>query len=379
MYIVTKGNWGGAQRYVYDLACEATARGFLPVVASGENGLLTRRLKELGIATKQLPSLARDVSIFKDFRSFFEIFRLVQKIRPAVIHVNSSKAGGIGALAARLASSACIVFTVHGLPQNEDRSWLPKKIIVLLTWLTALLSHRVIAITNGDAEQLRRQPFLRKKIHYIPNGIAYVGKDRDRARALIVSHISDTNAQEKLAGGIWIGTVAELTRNKGHQYALEALVTLSNRYPNIVYVVVGDGELSPEYKLFVEEHDLQNHVFFTGFIPDAAELYSAFDIYLASSIKEGLPYTIIEAMSSGVPIVASRVGGIPDVIMHGISGHLIVIHSSDAIVEALTHILENKAYRAALGENARREALKTYTKSAMAEKTFRLYDNCTHL
>ena len=377
LYIVTKAHWGGAQRYVYDLACEALQRGYTPVVVCGGEGVLAQRLTERGIAVRHIPHLDRDINICKEIRSFFALVAIIRSVRPVIVHVNSSKASGIGALATRVCSTACVVFTAHGLPQHEDRPWISKKVIAFSTWVTALLAHHVIAVASRDAKILRQQPFLHKKIHHIQNGIDRIDHNRDTARKSICDSLSDTRARELLSHSLWIGTVAELTHNKGHRYSLETLAELCRLYPHVAYIIVGDGELVPVHKTFVREHNLENHVFFTGFIPHAEELYSAFDIYLAPSIKEGLPYTIIEAMCSGTAIVASCVGGIPDVIVDGVSGNLIEPRSPVAIRSALVRLLTDDTYRTSLGNHARTQALTTYTKSAMANQTFLLYDTCT--
>lgn len=376
LYIITKSNWGGAGRYVYDLALEARRQGYTPVVACGGAGLLAERLEKQQVLTRQIRSLERDPRPLKDLRAFFEIRRIIRETMPAIVHVNSAKAGGIGALAARLCGIPCIVCTVHGLPQREDRQWIAKKIIAFLVWLTALLSHHVIAVAHSDAEILRRQPYLRKKIRHIKNGIDDTHKDRNTAREIIRSHVSDANTQKLLTHPLWIGTIAELTHNKGHRYALEAFTEVCRLYPNVAYIIVGDGELASEHKMFTELHDLADHVFFTGFIPDAGALCAAFDIYLATSVKEGLPYSIIEAMYSGIPIIASAVGGIPDIITDGVSGRLIPSHSPQAITDAIIRVLTDGAYSASLGGNARIRARNAYTKSSMNEETFMLYHQC---
>jgi glycosyltransferase involved in cell wall biosynthesis len=376
LYIITKSNWGGAGAYVYGLALEALKNGYAPVVACGGEGLLTERLAQHGIPTHQIRSLERDPHFFKDLRAFLDIRTAIIAVAPAVVHVNSSKAGGMGALAARLAHIPCIIYTVHGLPQREDRSWIAKKIIACIVWLSALLAHRVIAVTAGDAEILRRQPFLRKKVHYIPNGIEHAGLDRTPAREIIRTHITDPAVRKKLTHPLWVGTVAELTDNKGHRYALEAFIEMRHRHPDVAYVIVGEGELSEEYKKFVELHDLADHVFFTGFVPNGPQLYSAFDVYLSPSIKEGMPYTILEAMASGVPVVATSVGGVPDVIEDGVSGTLIPPASPRAIAGAIARILEDGAYGARLGEAGRSNTLSSHTRSAMAARTFALYTHC---
>ncbi len=376
LYLITKSNWGGAGRYVYDLACAVRDQGYAPIVACGGKGLLVTRLTEQQIPTRSIPALERDVSLLKDFRSLLSIIRIVRETHPAIVHVNSSKVGGIGALATRLCSRACIIFTVHGLPQHEDRPWLSKKMIALITWITALLAHHVITVSTNDTEILRAQPFLSKKVHRVQLGIVPQSHDHVSAREIVCRYLSDVPANTRLAEKFWIGTVAELTPNKGHLYALEALITLFKQYPDLVYICVGEGELSETLHLFVHTHHLEDRVFFTGFIPEAAMLYSAFDICLVPSIKEGLPYSILEAMHTGTPIVASAVGGIPDVIRDGISGCLVAPHSPPALVHALTQLIENRAYRTTLGEVAQEEARHQYTISAMVADTCALYRSC---
>lgn len=374
LYLVTKSNWGGAQRYVYDLTLEAKRAGYHPAVAAGGTGMLTERLAAHHIPTHTVPTLQRDISVYKEIKTFFALMRLLRTLRPAVLHVNSSKAGGIGALAARLCGTPRIIFTVHGLPQREARPWVIQRIIGFLTWLTAFFSHRVITITKEDTATLSRQPFMHNRVLYIPNGIEHHGLDRDAARAVIYRHL-DTSVHERIDNAHWIGTVAELTHNKAHHYALEAMRTVVTAHPEIVYVIVGDGELREQYEQYVSTHNLTDHVFFTGFIPDASQLFSAFDIYLATSIKEGLPYTILEAMASGTPLIATRIGGIPDVVTHMHSGHLIAPHSTEAVSDALIRLLEDDAYRTTLGTGARSDAARAYTRAHMAEQTFLLYQS----
>ena len=111
-YVITKSNWGGAQRYVFDLATNLPKEQFEVAVALGGDGLLAKKLQERNTSIYRSISLGRDISIGKDIRSFFELYRLFKKERPDVVHLNSSKAGGIGALAARVAGIKKIIFTM---------------------------------------------------------------------------------------------------------------------------------------------------------------------------------------------------------------------------------------------------------------------------
>jgi glycosyltransferase involved in cell wall biosynthesis len=120
-YVITKANWGGAQRYVFDLATHLPKEEFDVSVAYGVEGKLAEELKRAGIVTHYIPALGRDVSFVKDTKSLLELFELFLKEQPDVVHLNSSKAGGVGALAARLTGVPKIVFTIHGLPEDEAR------------------------------------------------------------------------------------------------------------------------------------------------------------------------------------------------------------------------------------------------------------------
>lgn len=376
LYLITKSNWGGAQRYVFDLACEAQKRDYTPLVGCGGTGPLTEKLQKQGIRVVQIKALQRDVHFLKEIISFFDIVKLIRTEQPHVVHVNSSKAGGIGALAARINRSPCIVFTVHGLPQREKRSWLSRTLIGIATWITAVISHKIITVTRDDAEVLRRQPFLKNKIAHIQLGIEHTAISRDKAQSYITGFLDTADSRELPGDALWIGTVAELTNNKGHRYALEALNQVIKKHPQLRYVLIGSGELEKELRTYVEKNKLENHVFFTGFVPNAASLYAAFDIYLATSTKEGLPYTILEALMTGTPVIATRVGGIPDVIEHTVSGHLINPESPDEITEALLKLIENTSYRVSLGKTAQDRANRLHNKEMMATETFRLYREC---
>src|SRR3989344_6929292 len=122
MYLITKATWGGAQRYVYDLSTNIPKSEFEPIVAYGTRGKLADELEPAGIATRQLPSLGRDVAIVSDIKSFFEMLRIIRELKPDVVHLNSSKAAALGALAARIARAPNIIFTVHGWPFGEKRN-----------------------------------------------------------------------------------------------------------------------------------------------------------------------------------------------------------------------------------------------------------------
>src|SRR3989344_2699239 len=144
LFLITKATWGGAQRYVYDLATNVPQADFEPIVAFGQSGRLTSMLAEKGIGAHQIPALGRDIAIVSDISSFFQILICLWREKPDVVHLNSSKAAALGAIAARIAGVQKIIFTVHGWPFNEKRGEFARMTIFLVSRLPASLGHEVV-------------------------------------------------------------------------------------------------------------------------------------------------------------------------------------------------------------------------------------------
>jgi len=298
LFLITKATWGGAQKYVYDLATHLPQGKYEAAAGYGGRGRLSAMLEERGIATYAVPALGRDVAVFSDIASFFRIFSLLRHVRPHVLHVNSSKAAALGALAARLAGVPKIVFTVHGWPFKEDRAPTARALIYFVSWLTAALAHATIVVSKRDVEIGRRMRLAGKKIHYIPLGIEppiFLSREEASA-ALSIS----TRAPR-------IVTIGELIPNKGIQYAIDAVAELKKRNIPRAYFVIGGGELREKLEEHAIERQVENDVVFLGFVENAAMYLKAFDMFLLPSIKEGMPYVLLEAAQAGLPIVATNV------------------------------------------------------------------------
>ena len=299
LYVITKSNWGGAQRYVYDLATTLPKSEFEVSVAFGQPGLLAKKLQENGITTHPIASLQRDVSLAADIKSFFELLRLFRTEKPDVVHLNSSKAAGIGALAARLAGVPRIIFTAHGWPFWEQRNSISRGLIYLFSWLTALLAHSVIVVSNYDLRVAQKMPFIGHKTARIYNGIDF---NAPLYSADIVRH--------SFPKGVHItGTIGELTRNKNQI----ALIEKARKNPEMYVAIVGDGEDRLFLKKKVDEYGIGDRVKLMGF-QLASTVLKGFDIFALPSIKEGLPYVLLEAKAAGLPIEANRVGGVGEIL-----------------------------------------------------------------
>ncbi len=314
LFLVTKSNWGGAQRYVYDLATHLPKNDFGVSVAFGQEGLLAKKLKERQITIFPIKTLQRDVSIGNDVRSFFELLRLFRTEKPDIVHLNSSKAGGIGALAARFAGVPRIIFTAHGWPFWEQRNPISCGIIFFFSWLTALLSHTIIVVSDYDLSVAQKMPFIARKTTRIYNGID-----------LHVPLGSGDAVRHSFPSGVRItGTIGELTKNKKQI----SLIEQAKHDPALYVAIVGNGEDRPYLMEKIEAYGLQNRVKLFGFMP-ASEVLRGFDVFTLPSLKEGLPYVLLEAKAAGLPIVANRVGGVPE-----------ILDAKDMEMFSLAHMLE---------------------------------------
>lgn len=310
LFVITKSNWGGAQRYVYDLATALPRQQFDVAVTLGGSGtadapagMLDTKLQDAGIRTIFVRSFMRDLSFLREWSAFIELCRLFRQERPDIVHLNSSKAGGIGALAARIARVKKIIFTVHGWPFMERRNLLWRAFAYVGSWATARLSDSVIVVTKKDLEIGRRWLFCtKKKICLIYNGIDFN-----------MSFGPGTKIRNAFPPGARIlGTVGELTHNKNQI----SLIEEARETPDMYIAIVGEGEDKEFLESKIREYGLENRVRLFGFVP-VEEVMKGFDIFALPSHKEGLPYVVLEARAAGLPVRPSGVGGIRDILESG--------------------------------------------------------------
>lgn len=369
LFLITKSNWGGAQRYVYDLATNLDRHDWEPVVACGGNGELITMLHHAGIRTITLGDLERDVSLSKEWRFFWALYRLLRTEQPAVLHLNSSKASGLGAVAGRLARVPRIIFTAHGWAFNEDRPRWQKIIIKSLHWITVLLSHRTIAVSTGLLRQLRWPGAWRKmKVIHPGRTIGAMYESGEARSELIARHPSlDTYRDDP-----WIGIIAELHPIKRHHVLVQAIAELIHAQPTVRLICIGDGPLRSELEALVHAHNLEQHVFFVGAVLEAARFLKAFTLVTLPSKSESYGYALHEAGLAGVPVVATAVGGIPDIVTHEVNGLLVPPDDVSALATALQTLLTNTEQRMTYAE-ALKQTLAQRSVTAMVAATSTIY------
>lgn len=369
LFLITKSNFGGAQRYVYDLAIGLPKSEFKVMVASGGTGVLTDKLKNADIKVVPIPSLERDISLIKELRSFIELWQIIREEKPDVLHINSSKAGVLGSLAGRLLGVPNIIFTAHGWAFNEDRPAWQKIILKKMHWLTVLFTHHTIAVSR----ELKRQmnwPFVSKKITVIHNGRQIKNLlSHDDSRTIL------TEKEPRLApykDDFWSLTIGELHPVKRHSAMIEIMEELVKNEPNTRHLIIGTGQEEQELEIMIAERNLSEHVFLLGSVDEASQYLKAADLFVLPSRSEGMPYVLIEALLAGVPIVATEVGGNPEVVENGISGLLTPPLDNKALFKAILELRTNPELRTKISEGARVRS-QSFTFEKTLRETVQLY------
>lgn len=373
LYVITKSNWGGAQRYIYDLATNLPKREFSATVVLGGNGELKERLEAANIRVIVVEKLERDIGILKDIASFFALLKIFKSERPDIVHLNSSKAGGLGALAGRLAGVKKIIFTAHGWAWNEEwRGTFSKFLIRFASWFTIVLSHTIIVLSQNDKIEGERTFSKREKFILIRNGIK---KTKYASRASAHEALLGERASG-LGKKLWIGTIAELHPNKGISYAIEGLEKLRQKtgFEDFIYIVIGEGEEREKLSALVKKLNMDDQVFFVGQKENAAQLLKAFDIFLLTSTKEGLPYVILEAGVAGIPVIATGVGGIPELVEDMRSGILVKPRRPEEIALALEFLTTQKEKRLEFADSFENKTLNNYSIQSMINATVNTYN-----
>lgn len=367
LFVITKSNFGGAQRYVYELATALPKEQFDVAVAFGGNGILKDKLQKAGITTFEVVSFERDISLIKEWYSLQELLSIIKTWGPDVLHLNSSKAAGLGSFVGRLLGVPRIIVTAHGWPFYEKRHVVWQILMWFFSYLTTIFAHEVIVVSKHDFNR-HMMPFVGKKLMYIPTALPHIQfTDRETARSVLFSEAQRTAHRADL----WVVSTGEFTRNKNLMRLLEAVRRVNETDGCKIFLsLMGEGEDRVLLKAYVREHHMENQVAFLGFVDDARTYLKAFDVFVLPSLKEGMPYGLLEAGAAGLSVIASDVGGIPDIVKNGETGILIDPTETKTLEGALREVAQNPSR---MGDALSARVQNEFSLETMLEKTMQLY------
>jgi glycosyltransferase involved in cell wall biosynthesis len=334
---VTLAEVGGAQTYVVSLLPALTDR-FDVVVAAHGPGPVREAAIASGARYVPLEHVRRPISPARDLLGLIELVRLLRRERPDIVHASSSKAGVLTRLAARLVGVPIRVFTVHGWAFLAY-SGLSSRLYRWADRFVRPLTTATICVSEGEqAAGLEAHTCDRERTVVIPNAVdvsAVPRSQHDRATPLIVA-------------------VGRLKAPKDFITLVRAFSVLPER--SFEALIVGEGPDRPELEQEIRRLGLAGSVQLAGERSDVPELLARADVFVLSSASEGLPVSVLEAMAAGLPVVASRVGGVPEAVLDGRTGVLVRPGDPDELAAALERLVADTALRRRLGAAGRARA-----------------------
>jgi len=345
------------EEYETTLAC-APGGKLIPLVRSHRMKVITFK------------NLVQPLHPVRDALAVFDLAVFMKKNPYHVVHTHNSKAGFVGRLAAKLAGVPVIVHTVHGFAFHDEeppwRQWLFRK-------AERLASHwcdRMIFISQPLMEwALKARIAEKKKMLKIYSGI-----ELDRFKP--ATEEETKRLREKWGLGerdAVVGIVSKLWEGKGHELLIEAFRKIRQKKREAKLVMVGEGYLLNSLRAFADKLELNDAVIFAGFQQEVAQIIAAFDVAVLPSLFEGMGRVLLEAMAMEKPVVASRVGGIPDLVEHGVNGYLVSPGNVREIEHALFTILDDPVLAKRMGKEGREKITSRFSAATMVDSIERIY------
>ncbi|MBN2304479.1 MAG: glycosyltransferase family 4 protein [Anaerolineae bacterium] len=342
MRIIARLNVGGPAIHVTLLTEKLSPPDFESTLVSGligpHEGDMAYLAEQRGIKPVYVAELGRELSPLRDLVTLFKLWRLMRKLRPDVVHTHTAKAGFVGRIAAWLARVPVRVHTFHGHVFQGYFSPTKTRLFLWLERFNARLSDRLITISPALAEELastyRIAPI--KKFAVVPLGLELA------PFAAAPRHEGTFRARFDIPPDVpLIGIVGRLVPIKNHELFLAMAQQVKNTISDAHFVFIGDGERRADLETLVDSLGLRDCVTFTGWLADLQPAYSDMHVLVNTSHNEGTPVSVIEALAAGVPVVATAVGGVPDLLHNGAFGRLTPPGDTSALVEAVTAALSD--------------------------------------
>lgn len=337
MYCITRSNWGGAQAHVFELIKDQINRGNEVSLVIGEKGDLFNRVAELEqVQLIYFPYLQRSLNLRLDVQAIFKLHRLIKKISPDILHLHSSKAGAIGRLAAR--GLFCkVIFTVHGWAFTEGVSKARSFVYRDIEKILANYTDKIICVSQYDLNLAVKMKVVNlKKAIVILNG------------AEETSYVESNSSNNKMT----LTMVARFDTQKNQELLIKSVESIKSN-PFIIQFV-GEGPTKKNCEQLVHQLDLSNNFKFLGFRKDVQKILDGSDAFILITNYEGLPISIIEALREGLPVIASDVGGINEMVREDYNGFLVNNgKGSIDINNAILTMIKDKEKRKYFGNNSR--------------------------
>jgi glycosyltransferase involved in cell wall biosynthesis len=316
-----------------------------------------------------MPALGREISPLDDLVSLARMVKMIRQLQPDVVHTHMAKAGTVGRLAARVCGVPLVVHTYHGHVFHSYFSPLKTGVFLTIERVLGLATNRIVVLGEAQRDEIAGYGVAPlNKLVPIQLGLElgqFTRAERSRGhmrRELGIA--SDTPL---------VGIVARLVPVKAHEMFFQAAVRVRAALPRTQFLVLGDGERRPELESLVGQLGLQESVRFLGWRRDMVNVYADLDVVALTSLNEGSPVALIEALASARPVVATAVGGVPEVVIDGVTGLTVPSSDTAAFADAVVRLLSDESLAARLGAVGRQHVYPRYDSSRLANDVRTLY------
>ena len=319
-HIITKLELGGAQEVALHAVSHLDRSKYRPVLIAGPGGMLTDEARRLShVDVRILPELGRSIRLAGDLAALVRLTTLLRRLRPAVVHTHSSKAGILGRWAAWMAGVPVIVHTIHGYGITPAQPRWLQRLLVMIERFTGWITTQWIAVSQADIRKGRSWGLFCDNVALVRPGIDPQPFQRavDRGERERIRREFGAQAATQL-----VGTVACLKPQKAPEDFIAVAQRVITALPAVRFVLIGDGELRARVESLISRYGIQDRVYLAGWRRDVPAVMHALDTFLLTSHWEGLPRVLLEARVVGVPIVATNVGGAEEVVVDQAVGEL---------------------------------------------------------
>ena len=357
-FLITRGDaLGGATVHVRDMASHLIQSGAHATVLIGGSGEAVQEFARNGIPYRSLANLERRIHPVRDCAAIAELVRTLRELDPDLISTHSAKAGWLGRVAGRILGVPTL-FTPHGWAISDRISRASGRIFAVMERLAAPLASAIVNVCEAERDLARRH-------HIAP------------ARKLVVIHngvrdVPGSQRADPLRQPPRLTMVARFEEPKDHATLLHALAALDSSEWELE--LIGGGPKEREVRALAERLGLTRRVHFAGPSGNVAERLAVAQVFVLTSRSEGFPRSILEAMRAGLPVVASRVGGVAEAVHDGETGFSVPPNDRPALTEALRRLITDPEARTRMGLSGRRRYELNFTFETMSAKTTALYE-----
>lgn len=365
LHVITRLDFGGAQANTLHTVKNLDRKIFNTCLLTGPGGILD---SQAGPGLIRCAALGRAINPLADLRALTELYSIIRRTAPTVVHTHSSKAGILGRLAAAAARVPVVIHTFHGFGFHNGQNIFIRRLFILLEKLCAVFSDALIFVSHSNMITARAAGIgAPHKYHIIRSGVN------------LKAYPANISRTEKLAQlGIppqacVVTAIANAKPQKNPEHFLAAAARLLPARPQAYFVFVGGGPALAALRIKAAALGLGGKCLFTGWRADSPEILAASDIFALTSLWEGLPRSLVEALKTGLPAVCYRADGVTDILLDGVNGFSVDKNDLDGFCTALGRVMDDPELRARLAAGAAATDLSEFDIENMVSQQEKLY------